>query len=251
MNPLRRESMLEETNRLALDSVVADECSDETILDLGCGLGATSRHGVMRYPNKRFFGISVVPSHRKEAERRSQDCTHSGRLKFLTADFRDLPFPDRSIDGCYAIESAVYASGADKSDLIKEVARVLKPGGRLVIIDCFLKHREELLPAPIRWAYQKICRAWALPCSPEIEPFLKAMASNDLRVTLKEDISWKVAPSVMHAPFAVAAYTLKNLLQRQSLSQYTKSHLLACALCPVLGVWRSSFSYYVLRAIKE
>jgi SAM-dependent methyltransferase len=104
------------------------------ILDLGCGVGAASQFVAERLPAE-MIGVSISPVQIAHA-RRWLDRRHpplAGRCTFREADFCALPADLADIDLAFAIEAFVHAQ--DTAAFFREVARALRPGGRLVVID--------------------------------------------------------------------------------------------------------------------
>ena len=66
MNPFNLEAMLESMNRLVLDSLNMSAYRNNRILDMGCGLGATIRYSLGRYPIGHIDGITIVPWQREQ-----------------------------------------------------------------------------------------------------------------------------------------------------------------------------------------
>ncbi|MHC5820407.1 MAG: class I SAM-dependent methyltransferase, partial [Nostoc sp.] len=64
------------------------------------------------------------------------------RIEVVTGDMRDMPFPDATFDvvvSCLAIHNIYSKQG--RTEAIREIARVVKPGGRVALID--YKHTQE------------------------------------------------------------------------------------------------------------
>ena len=59
-------------------------------------------------------------------------------MRVIQGDYEDTILPAGSFDGAYALESTCHWHGADKSALLSEAHRLLRPGGRLVVADGFL-----------------------------------------------------------------------------------------------------------------
>lgn len=98
--------------------------SPVSLLDCGCDDGVwTSRLGA-RVGNVRLSGIEIVPERRESAQQRGIDA-RAGDLN------REFPFADASFDVVHANQVIEHLSDTDR--FIKEIRRVLKPGGYAVI----------------------------------------------------------------------------------------------------------------------
>ncbi len=106
------------------------------ILDVGCGVGSTSIYLAQKYPQSNFFGVSIGQNEINFAKKLSQD-KNLKNISFIQGDFSNTNYPDNSFDVVFALESMSYAD--DKEIFIKEMNRILKPSGKLVIIDGFIK----------------------------------------------------------------------------------------------------------------
>lgn len=101
----------------------------ETAVDVGCGTGAeVVRMATLVGPAGRAVGVEPHPGLRAEAERRA-----AGRASFVDGEAERLPFDDGSVDVLRS--ERVWQHLPDPARAAQEVARVLAPGGRAVIID--------------------------------------------------------------------------------------------------------------------
>ncbi|WP_218280060.1 class I SAM-dependent methyltransferase [Verrucomicrobium spinosum] len=97
------------------------------VCDLGCGYGGTSRLLADEY-GARVTGLTVSPAQQRYAV----DVTRTpGNPSYLVEDWMCNQRPDAVFDALVAIESTEHM--ADKARVFSEVARVLKPGGRMVV----------------------------------------------------------------------------------------------------------------------
>src|SRR5215471_9698477 len=104
----------------------------DTILDLGCGGGRTIRKLAVIATAGKVHGIdhsqaSVAVS--KGTNRRSID---NGRVEIHHGSVSHLPFPDQKFDLATAVETHYY--WPDLPADMREVLRVLKPGGMMIVI---------------------------------------------------------------------------------------------------------------------
>jgi ubiquinone/menaquinone biosynthesis C-methylase UbiE len=110
-------------------SVAADPL---LVLDVGCGTGYLLRRLATSYRSGRaLFGVDPAPSMIEEARRGTDD----ERLRFLPAVAEQLPFRDRSFD--LVVSTTSFDHWSDQLAGLRECARVLVPGGRLVLVDQF------------------------------------------------------------------------------------------------------------------
>ena len=101
------------------------------VLDIGCGPGFhVAELADLVGENGRVIGVDVSDTMLGVAARRNADHTN---VEFLSGDAVDLPVSDASVDGALAVQ--VYEYVHDISGALAEVLRVLKPGGRLAIVD--------------------------------------------------------------------------------------------------------------------
>ncbi|MCZ0961710.1 class I SAM-dependent methyltransferase [Paracoccus benzoatiresistens] len=118
----------------------------ETVLDIGCGIGAASRTAARR--GAQVEGIDLTPEFVTVAVELTRRTGTTG-ASFREGSALSLPFPDRSFDA--AIMLHVGMNIPDKGALFAEVARVLRPGGRFGVYDVMRVGSGDLA-YPMPWA---------------------------------------------------------------------------------------------------
>ncbi len=246
MNPFRREPMLERTNRLVVDALGLPGEPAVAIGDFGCGLGATARFLAARLPRASVTGFTIVPWQVHNGNRMSDEATLGDRVRLVEADFTRTPLAPGSLDAAYALESGCYATGGDKADLLREMARTVKPGGRVVVVDGFRKDSRALW-SPLAWIYRTACRSWALREMADIGAFTATMAAEGFDVLERREISWRVAPSFAHVPFLIVKFAMQRALAGDLGWKLERWHnLMGPFFGALLGLARRRFGYYVV-----
>jgi ubiquinone/menaquinone biosynthesis C-methylase UbiE len=110
------------------------------ILDSGCGVGGTSLHLAKKYPKTHFFGITLAENELKLADKLKKDLKIQN-VEFLQKSYNNTGFSENYFDGIFALETICYAE--DIELVVKELKRILKPEGKIVIIDIFRKYNRD------------------------------------------------------------------------------------------------------------
>jgi ubiquinone/menaquinone biosynthesis C-methylase UbiE len=105
------------------------DLAGKRVLDVGCGKGRFARVFHEQHPGAELWGLDIS----EEMLRYVPAGIHT-RAGSMT----DLPFDTASFDHAYATESLEHAVEIDKA--VAEICRVVKPGGRIAIIDKNAEH---------------------------------------------------------------------------------------------------------------
>jgi ubiquinone/menaquinone biosynthesis C-methylase UbiE len=105
---------------------------NDTILDIGCGGGGTIRKLVRIAAEGRVHGIDYSEKSVRISMKTNRRLTEAGRVEIRQGSVSSLPFLDDMFDLVTAIESHYF--WPDLVNDMKEVLRVLKPGGMLMMI---------------------------------------------------------------------------------------------------------------------
>jgi len=141
MNPFSREPMLDNMNQKVIDNLGLSD-KDNLVYDLGCGMAAPCRSFARRYPAKKIKGVTIVEWQIQKAAELNKAAGLDKNIELILGDYTKLPFENNSADGVYALESCCHCEGLGKDAFIREIIRVLKPGKRFVIVDCFIKRKQ-------------------------------------------------------------------------------------------------------------
>lgn len=215
--------------------------SDDRVLDAGCGVGGTAFY-IAKKIGAKVVGISISEVQIKQAIKllsKNSDVSHL--VMFQKKDFTDTGYANETFDKIYAITSSCQAN--NKTDFAKEMFRLLKPGGKLLVSDAFLS---EIKTEKDRKMLEDFYHGWAIPNLSKKDEFHSILSSVGFRYIQCEeqtekikkscDISWKlgmifypfswlgsllgIIPQNMH-PHCVACILIKYLLLNGVMKYYS------------------------------
>lgn len=109
----------------------------EAVLDVACGRGWSTHHIACTHPVRQAIGLDLLPLH-VQISRGLYGSTP--RLEYQEGDATRMPFSDGYFDALSCIEAAFHF---DRPRFLSETFRVLKPGGRAVIVDFMWNERPD------------------------------------------------------------------------------------------------------------
>lgn len=118
----------------------------DRVLDLGSGSGGTARYLASRF-GCRVVGIDLIPAYVRLAHELSGLIGIADKTAFICGNVLDLPFADAGFDIVWT--DHVQMNLPDKKQFAAEIARVLKPGGKIAVHEVFTGDQgDPFLPAP-------------------------------------------------------------------------------------------------------
>jgi demethylmenaquinone methyltransferase/2-methoxy-6-polyprenyl-1,4-benzoquinol methylase len=108
-----------------------------SILDLGTGTGDLAREALTQYPKARVIAADFTLEMMRVGKK-------NGNLNFSSADALNLPFKEKNFDA--VVSGFLMRNVTDVQRALKEQHRVLKPGGRIVILDTTKPKKNMLSP---------------------------------------------------------------------------------------------------------
>ncbi|AFZ32780.1 2-methyl-6-solanesyl-1,4-benzoquinol methyltransferase [Gloeocapsa sp. PCC 7428] len=143
-----------------------------TVLDVGCGIGGSSRILARDY-GFAVTGITISP---QQVLRAKQLTPEELNVQFQVDDAMAMSFPDASFDVVWSIEAGPHMP--DKAIFAKELMRVLKPGGLLVVADW---NQRDARQKPLNFWEKPVMRQlldqWSHPEFASIEEFAELLAA--------------------------------------------------------------------------
>jgi ubiquinone/menaquinone biosynthesis C-methylase UbiE len=101
----------------------------KAVLEIGSGRGGGAKHVATFFKPTSYIGLDIASN----AVDLANKIHHVPGLKFIQGSAESIPLPDNSIDVILNVESS---HGYGRVDIfLKEVKRVLKPGGKLLLVD--------------------------------------------------------------------------------------------------------------------
>src|SRR5689334_5063079 len=164
---------------------VAELHEGERVLDLGSGGGIDVLLSAKRVgPTGRAIGLDMTDEMLALAQRNAAEAGATN-VEFVRGHIEDIPLPAESVD--VVISNCVINLAADKPAVFREIARVLRPGGRMGITDIVAEDRLTAEERAERGSYVG-CIAGALSFR-EFEAGLEAVGLTEVSLTPTHDVA--------------------------------------------------------------
>ncbi len=174
-------------NRLAdglLDLHAAGPYAQENhLLDVASGRGGAAIHARKRY-GLHITGVDITPYNAYRADDNARNNQVWPDVRFNMGDSTRLPFADNSLPLVWSIESPAHFP--DKVTFLKEVARVLKPGGAFTFADLLVVDEVALASEKNRQIYDEFLRVWDVPYLETFASYKQTLAEVGLELKRSE-----------------------------------------------------------------
>jgi ubiquinone/menaquinone biosynthesis C-methylase UbiE len=119
----------------------------DSVLDIGCGTGVLLLEAERIIgPDGAAVGLDVHPAMIKQAKRRARD--NNSRATFEIAPIDRIPYPEGTFDVAFCTLVYHHLTDTQRREGLAELERVLKPNGRLVLVDINPARRSILTSLP-------------------------------------------------------------------------------------------------------
>ncbi|HWZ18261.1 MAG TPA: class I SAM-dependent methyltransferase [Ktedonobacteraceae bacterium] len=126
-NSWMQRAFFDQTHQAVLALAAGIVHEPESVLDVGCGTGRLLRRAYRYWPEAQLIGVDPADGMIERAKLLTPNAT------FFTSMAETLPLPDASVD--LALSTTSFHHWQDQEAGIREIARVLRPGGYFILVD--------------------------------------------------------------------------------------------------------------------
>ncbi len=129
-NSWLQRAFFDQTHQAALALAAGIIHQPESVLDVGCGTGRLLRRAYRYWPEAQLIGVDPAHGMIEKAKLLTPNAT------FFTSMAESLPLQDASVD--LALSTSSFHHWQDQAAGVREIARVLRPGGYFILVDISL-----------------------------------------------------------------------------------------------------------------
>ncbi|WP_333828082.1 class I SAM-dependent methyltransferase [Pararhodobacter sp.] len=127
------------------------------VLEVGCGKGLNTIRLAQTHPDAQFTGLDLLHEHVEKGRDRATELPNT---RFVQGSYEPLPQDLTGFDIAFGVETLCYAVDLDL--VCQSLAQALRPGGRVVIYDCFLNHEAQGQSDEMRLATRLLEVGWGI-----------------------------------------------------------------------------------------
>jgi arsenite methyltransferase len=175
----------------AVDQEIA-KLGARTVLEMGSGAGYNALRVARQNPDVEVKGIDITPRHIDAARKAAE---HQRNVTFVSGDFHSLPLEDASQDLVFAVETLCHAT--DMAEVLREMYRVLKPGGHAIVFDGFRNRPSAEVGAELLTAAALVERSMAVQQFCVLSEWLQLSNEIGFEVSGVDDLSPAIMPNLL------------------------------------------------------
>jgi cyclopropane fatty-acyl-phospholipid synthase-like methyltransferase len=235
---------LKNMNRVLADRVQIQP--GERVLDAGCGVGGSS-FWLAKERDAEVVGITLAAGQVRKARSYAARRRLTDRVHFEVADFTDTPFPDASFDVVWAVESLCHAPR--KAAFYQEAARLLRPGGRVVVAD-FVRAGRPLDATGERLLHEWLT-GWAVPDIDTPDEHIAHLDAAGFSKAQLDDVTVHTRPSLRRLyRMAYWTYPLAVLGHRKGIRSAVQHGNVIASIRQYQALRHGAWFYSILSAAK-
>jgi demethylmenaquinone methyltransferase/2-methoxy-6-polyprenyl-1,4-benzoquinol methylase len=240
-----RQSYIKQQNK-----AVKEVLCGEKILECGSGEGEFTKELLnILTKNQRLWSVDIDAQKVEKAREKFKDETERGRVEIIEGDINDLPFEDDFFDSVISQNAVHDFQIKSIQDAFEEIKRVLKPGGRLIIIDRVADGRQNSMEKKAEDLYHKVLsyqgiRVFGVRETKEYVLILNSLGFSNIGIKLIERKSSPVTTAILKNFFE--GEMLLELAQNESQRERIKKECTQFAsemenysfeLLPIMVIW--------------
>jgi tocopherol O-methyltransferase len=215
----------------------------QRVLDAGCGVGSCALWLARQYAVD-VLGVTLLPHQAWQAHQAAQKAGLYPQARFACLDYAHSGLQGGVFDVVWAVESFCHA--AEGGLFLQEAARLLRPGGRIIIADRF--RNAQTPDARGEQLLQQWYAGWAFPGLWRPEEVVEAARAAGFREVIAEEVTAQMWPSLRFlGQFAAASLPAALLLQRLGLQSAPQVAAIRGCIAQYATLKRGLWGYWFIQ----
>ncbi len=160
--------------------------AENRLLDVASGRGGAAIHARQRF-GLHMTGVDITPYNARRADSHAREKELYPTVRFSMGNSMKLPLASDSFPLAWSIESPAHFP--DKAAFLREVTRVLKPGGAFTFADLLVVDEVTTASAENRQIYNEFLRVWDVPYLETFDSYKQTLAGVGLELHRSEIVT--------------------------------------------------------------